>query len=269
MTQTTAEASRLEQIGQTMQLAAEAVAASLPLPSPAQAGAPFNGPRAILFEPPACTVVLPITGEVVGELVLILDSETAALLVSAPDDDVCAVLSPALHAAAEILGSTGDDPRLAEQPLMDVPDVSVPLLLEGMPVAGLQLFRSEDRRTTETEPTIPLEVLLPISDIPASSNSSRPVAQHSADAGSKQGGLSRLDQLTHVQMEVTVEIGRTRMPVGDLLALTPGQIIELDRPAGAPVDLYVNGTLLAHGEIVVIDEDFGFRVTEIITAREG
>ncbi|MFA7324980.1 MAG: hypothetical protein WC005_11565, partial [Candidatus Nanopelagicales bacterium] len=112
MTQTTVDASRLEQIGQAMQLAAETVAASLPLSSPAAAGTPFNGPRAILFEPPAQTVVLPITGEVVGELVLILDSEAAALLVSAPDDDVCAVLAPALHAAAAILGSVAEDPRL-------------------------------------------------------------------------------------------------------------------------------------------------------------
>ena len=66
-------------------------------------------------------------------------------------------------------------------------------------------------------------------------------------------------------MEVTVEIGRTRLPIGELLALTPGQVIELDRPAGALVDLYINGTMLAKGEIVVIDEEYGFRVTEIVS----
>jgi flagellar motor switch protein FliN/FliY len=65
-------------------------------------------------------------------------------------------------------------------------------------------------------------------------------------------------------MEVTVEIGRTRMSVGELLGLTPGHVVELDRAAGAPVDLFVNGTLLARGEVVVVDEDFGFRVTEIV-----
>ena len=68
-------------------------------------------------------------------------------------------------------------------------------------------------------------------------------------------------------MEVTVEIGRTRMSLGSLLGLAPGQVVELDRPAGSPVDLYVNGTLLARGEVVVVDEDFGFRVTDIVSGQ--
>ena len=78
---------------------------------------------------------------------------------------------------------------------------------------------------------------------------------------------TRLDQITHVEMEVTVEIGRTRMSLGSLLGLAPGQVVELDRPAGSPVDLYVNGTLLARGEVVVVDEDFGFRVTDIVSGQ--
>jgi flagellar motor switch protein FliN/FliY len=67
-----------------------------------------------------------------------------------------------------------------------------------------------------------------------------------------------------VDMEVTVELGRTRMTVRDLLALTPGAVLELDRAAGSPADLLVNGRLIARGEVVVVDEDFGLRVTEII-----
>nr|WP_281374732.1 flagellar motor switch protein FliN [Nocardioides soli] len=66
-----------------------------------------------------------------------------------------------------------------------------------------------------------------------------------------------------VDMEVTVEIGRTRMTVRDLLELTPGAVLELDRAAGSPADLLVNGRLIARGEVVVIDEDFGLRITEI------
>ena len=92
---------------------------------------------------------------------------------------------------------------------------------------------------------------------------------NSAGSGSPLMHVSRLDQLAHVEMEVTVEIGRTRMTVGELLSLTPGQVIELDRAAGTPADLFVNGTLLARGEVVVVDEDFGLRVSEIVSSTEG
>ena len=72
-----------------------------------------------------------------------------------------------------------------------------------------------------------------------------------------------IELLHGVDMEVTVEIGRTRMTVRDLLELTPGAVLELDRAAGSPADLLVNGRLIARGEVVVIDEDFGLRITEI------
>jgi flagellar motor switch protein FliN/FliY len=67
-------------------------------------------------------------------------------------------------------------------------------------------------------------------------------------------------------MEVTAELGRTRMSVRDLLSLAPGAVIELDRLAGGPADLLVNGRLIARGEVVVIDENFGIRITEIISS---
>jgi flagellar motor switch protein FliN/FliY len=73
-----------------------------------------------------------------------------------------------------------------------------------------------------------------------------------------------IEMLHGVDMEVTVELGRTRLTVRDLLALTPGAVLELDRAAGSPADLLVNGRLIARGEVVVVDEDFGLRVTEII-----
>ena len=72
-------------------------------------------------------------------------------------------------------------------------------------------------------------------------------------------------ELLHgVAMEVTVELGRTRMSVRELLALCPGDVLELDRAAGSPADLLVNGRLIARGEVVVVDEDFALRVTEIV-----
>jgi flagellar motor switch protein FliN/FliY len=79
------------------------------------------------------------------------------------------------------------------------------------------------------------------------------------------GGSERLDLLSNVEMDVTAELGRTRMTVRELLSLTPGVVVELDRMAGSPIDLFVNGTLIARGEVVVIDEEFGVRITEIVS----
>jgi flagellar motor switch protein FliN/FliY len=70
--------------------------------------------------------------------------------------------------------------------------------------------------------------------------------------------------LADVEMGVTAELGRCRMSVRELLALTPGAVIDLDRAAGAPVDLLVSGTLIARGEVVVIDEEFGIRISELL-----
>jgi len=77
-------------------------------------------------------------------------------------------------------------------------------------------------------------------------------------------GPDRLDLLSNIEMDVTAELGRTRMTVRELLTLTPGTVVELDRMAGSPIDLYVNGTLIARGEVVVIDEEFGVRISEIV-----
>ena len=75
--------------------------------------------------------------------------------------------------------------------------------------------------------------------------------------------------LGDVEMGVTAELGRTKLTVREVLGLTPGSILELDRAAGSPVDVVVNGTLVARGEVVVIDEEFGIRVTEIIGMDAG
>lgn len=74
---------------------------------------------------------------------------------------------------------------------------------------------------------------------------------------------SALSVLHDVELVVTAELGRTTMPVRELLGLTPGMVVEIDRAAGAPIDLLVNGRRIAAGEVVVIDEEFGIRITEI------
>ncbi|HEY3832701.1 MAG TPA: flagellar motor switch protein FliN [Acidimicrobiia bacterium] len=88
--------------------------------------------------------------------------------------------------------------------------------------------------------------------------------QQLGDGGAGSTDPRSLSLLHDVEMGVTAELGRRRMTVRDLLALTPGSVIELDRTAGSPIDVLVNGTLIARGEVVVIDEEFGIRIAEIV-----
>lgn len=79
---------------------------------------------------------------------------------------------------------------------------------------------------------------------------------------------SGLDLILDVPLKVTVELGRTKMQVREILELSKGSLIELDKLAGEPVDLFINGKLIARGEVVVIDENFGVRVLDIVNAVE-
>jgi len=77
-----------------------------------------------------------------------------------------------------------------------------------------------------------------------------------------------MDSLLDVSVEISVEIGRTKISIGELLALSKGSVVELNRLAGESVDVYVNEKLLGKGEIVVVNERLGVRVTEIVTPKE-
>ena len=81
-------------------------------------------------------------------------------------------------------------------------------------------------------------------------------------------GRAELERLYDVPVELAVEIGRTHMTIRETLALGPGSIVTLNRLAGEPVDLLVNGKPIARGEVVVLDEEFGLRVTEVL-ANDG
>lgn len=89
-------------------------------------------------------------------------------------------------------------------------------------------------------------------------------------ASSFQGSVAdKLGRINNVEMALTVEIGRTRMSVRDVLSLEPGAVIELDRSAGAPADVLLNGRLIAHGEVVVVDQDYAVRITQILDIADG
>ncbi len=77
-----------------------------------------------------------------------------------------------------------------------------------------------------------------------------------------------VDRLMDVSLTLSVELGRKHMQIREILDLGPGKIIELDKLAGEPVDLLVNGKLLAKGEVVVVDENFGVRITDLINPKD-
>ncbi len=83
-------------------------------------------------------------------------------------------------------------------------------------------------------------------------------------AGATSEMVKSLEMLHDVEMAVTVELGRTRMSVRDLLRLAQGSVVELDKAAGAPVDILVNGTPVARGEVVVVDDEYGVRISEVV-----
>jgi flagellar motor switch protein FliN/FliY len=88
------------------------------------------------------------------------------------------------------------------------------------------------------------------------------IAQDSAAQG------RRLDLLLDVPLDLSVELGRARMSIQDLLNLSPGSVIELDKIAGEALDILINGRLVARGEAVVVNDKFGIRISEIVSPSE-
>lgn len=96
----------------------------------------------------------------------------------------------------------------------------------------------------------------------------RPVEFAQLGGAGFEGMPANIDLIVDIPVRVTVELGRTRKTIGEVLALGPGSVVELSKMAGEPVDVLVNGKLIARGEVVVIDESFGIRVTEVVSRTE-
>src|SRR3982074_2964892 len=88
------------------------------------------------------------------------------------------------------------------------------------------------------------------------------------DEGRPSGGDVNLDVILYVPLTLSLEVRGTRIPIRNLLQLNQGSVVELDRAAGEPLDVFVNGTLVAHGEVVVVNEKFGIRLTDVISPAE-
>ncbi len=88
-----------------------------------------------------------------------------------------------------------------------------------------------------------------------------------APAKNRLANNSNIDLLMDVSLRVAVELGRTRMMLAQVLELQHGSVVELDRLAGDPVDVYVNDCMVARGEVVVVDDKFGVRITEMVSSK--
>ena len=86
----------------------------------------------------------------------------------------------------------------------------------------------------------------------------------SQDNGSDQSGKYDMDLILDLPLDVSVELGKVKMPVNELLQLGRGSILELTKPVGEPLDIYINNKLIAKGEVVILDDKFGVRVADII-----
>lgn len=88
------------------------------------------------------------------------------------------------------------------------------------------------------------------------------------DGSGNSGMMNELDMILDIPVQITVELGRTKITIKNLLQLAHGSVVELDAMAGEPMDVLVNGTLIAQGEVVVVNDKFGIRLTDIITPSE-
>lgn len=123
------------------------------------------------------------------------------------------------------------------------------------------------------ESALDLEAKKVAADLAAAADSpyqAKPASQLFEDLGdgSKTRSLNDYDMILDIPVQITVELGRTKITIRNLLQLAHGSVVELDGLAGEPMDVLVNGTLIAQGEVVVVNDRFGIRLTDIITPAE-
>lgn len=152
----------------------------------------------------------------------------------------------------------------------DIDDEEVPTF------ESLGMFRKEDDAPeAEVDPAQANEAVNKKDEFPDLSGigAAAPFAQRAefqqlAPSTGTESFHNNIDLLLDVRMPVAIELGRTELPIAELLTLGPGSVIELNKLAGEPVDLLVNNKIIARGEVVVVDENFGVRVTSLLSPEE-
>ena len=221
-----------------------AVAATLASGEPLRPGEPTRDAAATELD--GVAVIAPFSGSAEGELLLVVDAELGnALRESGMGPlEVLPALAPALEAAAAAMGSIVLGPAQELDAKLALRRVLARADAAALPLHGVSAVRAAVAVGIDTQAE------------PVPVAATRPAAE-------------RLDLLRGVEMDATAELGRARMTVNDLLSLRTGTVIELDRGAGAPADLYVNGRLIARGEVVVVDENYGLRITHVVNDDAG
>jgi flagellar motor switch protein FliN/FliY len=194
------------------------------------------------------TLLTSVTGEFAAVAILENDVCVACVVIRTVDDSIDREV-PAPHVTPIPAASVSP-----VAPALSSPDYEPDDVLDGE-------LDDETARREVFEPTYEEPVNLPAL---ASVTLARHEFQPLADGPGPVGPARPLSLLNEVNMEVTAELGRRRLKVRDIVALRPGSVVELDRAAGSPVDVLVNGALVWHGEVVIVDEEFGIRVSEIV-----
>ena len=119
----------------------------------------------------------------------------------------------------------------------------------------------------------PQQIKEPAMDFAAVAQAGDPMLVHPAEFPQLSGGAAphpagNIDLLLDVKLPVSIELGRTTLPISDILNWSQGTVVELDKLVGEPVSLLVNNKLVARGEVVVVDENFGLRITSLVSPRE-
>lgn len=105
-------------------------------------------------------------------------------------------------------------------------------------------------------------------DVEASQSQAKSAPMTKLDDDGRPKSETNLDMVLDIPVTISMEIGRTKINIRNLLQLSQGSVVELDRLAGEPMDVLVNDTLIAHGEVVVVNDKFGIRLTDVISAAE-
>ena len=223
------------------QALADAVAARVPAAVPLVAVRAADDERPA---PEALAVVATCLGTPGATFALVAESVVADLTEAGVDAGtpvaVTDALRPALEAAADGIGSATIDAvrtEAAESALSG--DMAVyALQAAGATVAWFGVRVAENRGPAPTLGRVPTQ-------------------------------RTSMRVLYDVEMTLTVELGRAHLPLREVLDLAPGAVLELDRAASSPADILVNGRLIARGEVVVVDEDYGVRITQIVSGQES
>jgi flagellar motor switch protein FliN/FliY len=255
--------SQMALIMEQMHMSMSGLCDALSVTSVVSAGEPSMDPLDIAITSTSSLAVVSVEGTINGNLmVALLEGASPDITTS---EGLVEELDTAVDAMSQVMDSEIGTPAPASGAPTIAPDVSVPLLVDGVLVGAVLLFLAPAEDPVE-DPVEELAAAPAAPAAPAAAPAAPAAAPAAPAAFSSMGTMKQMDALAGVQMEITIEVGRTSLPIGQLLQLQPGQIVELDREVGSPLDMFINGTLLAHGEIVVVDDQFGFRVTSVVTA---